>query len=368
LTDEHVARLLFGESRPLSESARRDLLSPRFSYFEDDLAVLTWNGALIVEPSTDDTDVEYVLEFANAQLLELRFYDSVLDRQIPRIYDEVAAARRGFHLIGRRYSRLLAALQGRVADATELVERVENSLKVTDDVYLARIYAAALEIFSRPHLACGHRSQGVDRARRLHHAQRRVGRASQRGAGAHHYRADRRRADRRLAESLMSTPNRQLEARAEARTRIISPEVRRRALLLAIAADVLQLGLLPLFGAGWLAPLNDVLDVIIAILMVHRLGWHMAFLPTLVAELLPVVDIFPSWTLAVLFGHPPPGSESARCGNEPSVARSFEALTSSLQGSHLYTDPPETPLLGNPRGSPAYPRRTRAVLVRTVRP
>jgi len=99
----------------------------------------------------------------------------------------------------------------------------------------------------------------------------------------------------------MSTPNRQLEARAEARTRIISPEVRRRALLLAIAADVLQLGLLPLFGAGWLAPLNDVLDVIIAILMVHRLGWHMAFLPTLVAELLPVVDIFPSWTLAVLF-------------------------------------------------------------------
>jgi len=147
LTDEHVARLLFGESRPLSESARRDLLSPRFSYFDDDLAVLTWNGALIVEPSTDDTDVEYVLEFANAQLLELRFYDSVLDRQIPRIYDEVAAARRGFHLIGRRYSRLLAALQGRVADATELVERVENSLKVTDDVYLARIYAAALEIF-----------------------------------------------------------------------------------------------------------------------------------------------------------------------------------------------------------------------------
>ena len=56
-------------------------------------------------------------------------------------------AGRGFHLIGRRYSRLLAALQGRVADATELVERVENSLKVTDDVYLARIYAAALEIF-----------------------------------------------------------------------------------------------------------------------------------------------------------------------------------------------------------------------------
>ena len=34
-----------------------------------------------------------------------------------------------------------------MADTTELVERVDNALKVTDDVYLARIYAAALEIF-----------------------------------------------------------------------------------------------------------------------------------------------------------------------------------------------------------------------------
>jgi len=34
-----------------------------------------------------------------------------------------------------------------VADSTELVERVENALTVTDDVYLARVYSAALELF-----------------------------------------------------------------------------------------------------------------------------------------------------------------------------------------------------------------------------
>ena len=47
----------------------------------------------------------------------------------------------------RRYAPLLAELQRTVADSTELVERVENALKVTDDVYLARIYASALELF-----------------------------------------------------------------------------------------------------------------------------------------------------------------------------------------------------------------------------
>jgi hypothetical protein len=147
LPDEDIAALLLAEPRSLAPSARKELLSPRFSYLEDDLTVLTWNAALIVEPDVEDTDAQYVLEFANAQLLELRYYDSVLDGELPRIYSGIAAARRGFHLLGRRYSRLLVVLHSRVTDATELVERVENSLRVTDDVFLARVYAAALEIF-----------------------------------------------------------------------------------------------------------------------------------------------------------------------------------------------------------------------------
>lgn len=147
LREEDVAHLLFGETRPLSPATRRDLMSQRFAYFEDDLAVLTWNAALVVEPAAEDTDVQYVLEFANAQLLELRYYDARLDLELPTMFDRIDEARHGFHLLGRRYSRLLADLQTRVADATELVERTENSLKMTDDVFLARIYAAALEIF-----------------------------------------------------------------------------------------------------------------------------------------------------------------------------------------------------------------------------
>ena len=147
LEDLDIARLLLGEQRPLAASARKELLSPRHSYFEDDLAVLTWGAALVVEPVRHDTDVQYVLEFANAQLLELRWYDAVLDAELPAIQTLLVQARQGFHLFGRRYSRLLERLQRRVADSVELVERVENSLKVTDDVFLARVYAQALEQF-----------------------------------------------------------------------------------------------------------------------------------------------------------------------------------------------------------------------------
>jgi len=147
LTGEQIASLLLGETRPVSPAARAEMLSPRLAYFDDDLTVLSWNAALVVEPVREDTDVQYVLEFANAQLLELRYYDSLLDAELPHMYDEVSAARRAFHLLGRRFSRLLSALQQRVAEATESIERVENSLKVTDDIFLARIYTTALDTF-----------------------------------------------------------------------------------------------------------------------------------------------------------------------------------------------------------------------------
>jgi hypothetical protein len=147
LHDGEIARLLLGEQRSITPGAIRELLSPRLSYFADDLAVLTWASALVVEPVVEDTDVQYVLEFANAQLLELRWYDAVLDNEVPAIQTRFRQARQGFHLFGRSYSRLLESLQQRVADSVEMIERVENSLKVTDDVFLARVYAGALEEF-----------------------------------------------------------------------------------------------------------------------------------------------------------------------------------------------------------------------------
>lgn len=75
----------------------------------------------------------------------------------------------------------------------------------------------------------------------------------------------------------------------------------RVARIIAIAADVLQVVLFPAFAAGWISPLNDVLDVVVAVIMVRLVGWHFAFLPTFVAELVPGVDLIPTWTAAVWF-------------------------------------------------------------------
>lgn len=142
-----LAALLLNESRELSAAAKRELLPHRFAYTTHDYAVVTWESALVIEPDAEDRDVEFVLEFANAQLLELRVFDALLDAELPKMYDRVAAVRRKTTALFRRYRSLLAEMQTLVADTTEIVERVENALKVTDDVYLARVYSAALKIF-----------------------------------------------------------------------------------------------------------------------------------------------------------------------------------------------------------------------------
>jgi hypothetical protein len=142
--------ILSGEDRALSDSARRGLLRQTFSYYVDDLVVLTWDRAFIYEPR-GDSDVAHVLEVANAQLLELRYYDELLDAELPGMYDRVEEARGATSLFAaRRFAALARRLYTLVAEVTELTEKVDNALQVTEDVYLARIYASALALFRVP--------------------------------------------------------------------------------------------------------------------------------------------------------------------------------------------------------------------------
>lgn len=67
----------------------------------------------------------------------------------------------------------------------------------------------------------------------------------------------------------------------------------------ALGVDGLQIVVFPLFFPG--SPWNNLLDLLTGAFMVAVLGWHVAFLPTFVTELIPFVDLFPTWTVAVLY-------------------------------------------------------------------
>jgi hypothetical protein len=72
------------------------------------------------------------------------------------------------------------------------------------------------------------------------------------------------------------------------------------AMILAMAADALQIFVLPLFAEGALSPADDVLDLAVAAILVRLVGWHWEFLPAFIGELIPGVDLVPFWTFAVM--------------------------------------------------------------------
>jgi hypothetical protein len=100
-------------------------------------------------------------------------------------------------------------------------------------------------------------------------------------------------------------------------------------MVLAIAADILQLVVFPLFVEGVASPADDVLDLGIAGILGYLLGWHWEFLPSFLAKLVPGVDMVPLWTLAVA-----------------NVYRKSKQIAVAAEGAHA-----NNPAHGSPRPS-----------------
>lgn len=143
-----LAKLVVGERDPrtLSAAQASDVLAHSHSYFEDDVVLIDWNSALVLEPS-GSRDIPDILEFATSQLLELRYYDQIFDRELARIYDHLAAANKSAGLFSNRYRRIARDAQRRLMELTEFTERVDNALKIIGDFYLARVYESAVRRF-----------------------------------------------------------------------------------------------------------------------------------------------------------------------------------------------------------------------------
>ncbi|MGO8759613.1 MAG: hypothetical protein ACLQG3_15960 [Terracidiphilus sp.] len=71
------------------------------------------------------------------------------------------------------------------------------------------------------------------------------------------------------------------------------------AFFVAVAADIFQLAVFPLFVEGAASPADDILDLCVGALLALLLGWHWEFAPSFLAKLVPGVDYVPLWTLAV---------------------------------------------------------------------
>jgi hypothetical protein len=147
LTSTHaaeVAQVLRAESRQLSADEVADALSHHISYRRDDVVIIDWNAALVID--TEAEDVLTVLEFANVELLEMRFLDQRLDEALGLAYERLNKRSRRWFPFRSNPSDLRDVSQWQV-DSAILFEGVNNVLKLLGDQYLARLYRLVAERF-----------------------------------------------------------------------------------------------------------------------------------------------------------------------------------------------------------------------------
>lgn len=138
-----IARILRGEREPLSAQERAEVLRSAISYLATDVVVVTWSAAFVYDTEAGAQGALEILEFANSQLLQFRYYDELLDRELEGIYAQLQRPAWPVSWFGRRYTRAARHVHALFVDVNELTDRTENALKIAGDVYAARLVNVA---------------------------------------------------------------------------------------------------------------------------------------------------------------------------------------------------------------------------------
>ena len=136
-----IAQIVRGENVPLSDGEQQEIMQSKISYYPNDLAVISWNGAFLYDTTSGAETVIQLLEYANSQLLEFRHYDELLTRELASVYDFMD---HGSGIWARwRTARRASCLHTVLLDVDELTERADNAIKFLSDMFSARLYKVA---------------------------------------------------------------------------------------------------------------------------------------------------------------------------------------------------------------------------------
>lgn len=144
--DQVFAKLLTGDSSPspMSPMQIASTLKTRIPYYENDAVFLDWSAGLVVDPTGDYGALLLVIELANLQLLEMRYYDKVLDDLVAKA--SAALSKRslrktlfgGYGTVARRVAEQRLEING-------VLETAKNYTKFIGEWYVARVYSGIAE-------------------------------------------------------------------------------------------------------------------------------------------------------------------------------------------------------------------------------
>ncbi|HEY0263169.1 MAG TPA: hypothetical protein VGC07_01480 [Granulicella sp.] len=138
-----IAQVVRGDTGNLAESEINEVLQSRISYYANDLAVIGWDAAFLVDSAFGAETSIQLLEYANSQLLEFRHYDDLLTEELESVYQLLD---QGTGIFARwRLARSATRLHTVLLDVDELTEHTDNAIKFLSDMFAARFYKLAAQ-------------------------------------------------------------------------------------------------------------------------------------------------------------------------------------------------------------------------------
>lgn len=135
---DQITQLVRGEIAPLSATERDEILRGALSYYPTDLIVVGWAAALVYDRPDATSAILDLLEYANTQLLEFRYYDELLTSLLSNVYSSLEG--RESFLSRWRLPRRAGRVNRLRLDIMDLAERTEYAVKFISDTYYARVY------------------------------------------------------------------------------------------------------------------------------------------------------------------------------------------------------------------------------------
>ncbi|MDG6918466.1 MAG: hypothetical protein JRN62_03415 [Nitrososphaerota archaeon] len=141
-----LAKIINGDktTTAFSDDQVANALKQHVSYYENDAVFVDWSSAVVIDRGGDFGDVLFVIELANLQLLEMRYYDAVLDRLVDKASKEVKK-RSGLKALILGYGNTARKIAAQKLEVNAILEATKNYTKFVGDWYLARVYNSLAE-------------------------------------------------------------------------------------------------------------------------------------------------------------------------------------------------------------------------------
>lgn len=144
-----IASLLKLETEVLSEYQQDEILSSTTGYYGQDLIIIDSEASFIYDDEFYEP-MEF-FESANIELLELQYFDRILDKRLNYFYQQEhhkMPLRAYIPLLGKRRELPASRLARLRVDISVVTERLKNSIKMTGDAYYSTLYSMLVDKLS----------------------------------------------------------------------------------------------------------------------------------------------------------------------------------------------------------------------------